>query len=46
LGKKQDLSAVRTLREVSKRLYTLVLRQDMLCKGAELVCVWMLAGME
>jgi hypothetical protein len=31
---------------MSKGLQMLVIRQDVLCKGAELVCVWMLAGME
>jgi hypothetical protein len=46
LSKKDDLSAVGTLRQMSKGLQMLVIRQDVLCKGAELVCVWMLAGME
>lgn len=46
LRKKHDLSAVSTLRKVSKRLQTLVIRQDVFGKGAELICVRMMAVME
>jgi hypothetical protein len=46
LRKKHDLSAAGTLRKVSKRLQTLVIRQNVFSKGAELVCVRMAAGME
>jgi hypothetical protein len=46
LRKKHDLSAVSTLRKVSKRLQTLVVRQDVFGKGAELICVRMMAVME
>ena len=44
--KKHDLPAVGTLREMSKRLQTLVIGQDVFGKGAELICVRMMAGME
>jgi len=46
LRKKHDLPAVGTLRKMSKRLQTLVIRQDVFGKGAELICVRMVAGME
>jgi hypothetical protein len=46
LRNKHDLSAVRTLREVSKSLQTLMIGQDVFGKRAELVRVRMPAGME
>jgi hypothetical protein len=44
--KKHDPSAVGTLSKVSKRLQTLVIRQGVFSKGAELICVRMVAVME
>jgi hypothetical protein len=46
LRKKDDLPAVSTLRKMSKRLQTLVVGQDLFGKGAELICVRMVAVME
>jgi hypothetical protein len=46
LRKKHDMSAVGTLRKVSKRLQTFVIGQDVFGKGTELICVRMVAGME
>jgi hypothetical protein len=46
LRKKYDLSTVRTLREMSKRLQALVLGQDVFGKGAELIRVRMVTVME
>jgi hypothetical protein len=46
LRKKHDLPAVSTLRKMSKRLQALVIGQDVFGKGAELICVRMVAGME
>jgi hypothetical protein len=46
LRKKHDLSAVRTSRQVSQRLKTLLIWQRVLGKGAQHVCVGMVAGME
>jgi hypothetical protein len=46
LRKKHDLSAVGTFRKVSKRLQTLVIGQGVFGKGAELICVRMMAVME
>ncbi len=45
LRKKYDPSAVGAIRQVSECLQTLVIRQAVLGKGTELVCVWM-AGMK
>jgi hypothetical protein len=44
LRKKYDLSAIGTLRKMSKRLQTLVIGQDLFGKGAELIRVRMVAG--
>jgi hypothetical protein len=46
LRKKHNLSAVGTLRQVSEGFQTLVIGQNVIGKGAELVCVRMLTGME
>jgi hypothetical protein len=46
LRNKHDLSAVKTLRKVSKRLQTLVIGQDVFGKRTELVRIRMPAGME
>src|SRR5437868_2138520 len=46
LRKKHDLPAVGTLRKMSKHLHTLMAGQNAFGKGAELICVRMLAGME
>jgi hypothetical protein len=46
LRKKHYLSAIRTLREVSKRFQTLVIGQNVLGKSVEPICVRMTAGME
>jgi hypothetical protein len=46
LRKKHDLSALGTFREMSKRPQTLVIGQDVFGKGAELICVRMVAVME
>ena len=46
LRKKHDLSAVGTFRQMSERLQALVIRQDVFGKGAELICVRMMAVME
>ena len=46
LRKKHDLSAVSTLREMSKRLQALVLGQDAFGERVELIRVRMVAVME
>jgi hypothetical protein len=46
LRKKHDLSAVRTLCEMSKCLQALVLGQDLFGERVELIRVWMVAVME
>lgn len=44
LPKKYDLSAIGTLRKMSKRLQTLVIGQALFSEGAELIRVRMVAG--
>jgi len=46
LRKKHDLSAIGTLRKMSKRLQTLVIGQDLFGESAELIRVRVMAGME
>jgi hypothetical protein len=46
LREKHDLSAVGTLREMSKRLQTLVFGHDVFGEGVELIRVRMVAVME
>jgi hypothetical protein len=46
LRNKHDLPAVSTPRKMSKHLHTLIAGQNAFGKGAELICVRMLAGME